>query len=71
MVLSCHKLNMILAVLERKAGISLVNQDVYVNVVGGLRPEEHQLTLLLRLQSILRIKGLPVIGKYWRLEKSD
>lgn len=33
------RLNMILAVLERKAGISLVNQDVYVNVVGGLKPE--------------------------------
>ena len=30
---------MILAVLERKAGLSLINQDVYVNVVGGLKPE--------------------------------
>ena len=30
---------MILAVLERKAGLSLVNQDIYVNIVGGLRPE--------------------------------
>ncbi len=33
------RLNMILAVLEKKAGISLADQDVYVNVVGGLRPE--------------------------------
>lgn len=33
------RLNMILAVLERKVGLSLANQDVYVNVVGGLRPE--------------------------------
>lgn len=33
------RLNMILAVLERKAGLSLINQDVYVNVVGGLKPE--------------------------------
>lgn len=33
------RLNMILAVLERKAGLSLVNQDIYVNIVGGLRPE--------------------------------
>lgn len=33
------RLNMILAVLEKKAGISMINQDVYVNVVGGLRPE--------------------------------
>lgn len=34
-----QRLNMILAVLERKAGISLVDQDVYVNIVGGLKPE--------------------------------
>ncbi|MEG1584791.1 MAG: magnesium chelatase domain-containing protein, partial [Anaerovorax sp.] len=33
------RLNMILAVLDRKAGISLISQDVYVNVVGGLRLE--------------------------------
>lgn len=33
------RLNMILAVLERKAGMRLLDQDVYVNVVGGMRPE--------------------------------
>lgn len=33
------RLNMILAVMEKIAGISLVNQDVYVNVVGGMRPD--------------------------------
>ncbi len=33
------RLNMILAVLERKAGMPFYNQDVYVNVVGGLKPE--------------------------------
>ena len=33
------RLNMILAVLERKVGLPLINQDVYVNIVGGLRPE--------------------------------
>lgn len=33
-----NRLNMILAVLEKKSGISLINQDVYVNVVGGMRP---------------------------------
>ena len=30
---------MIIAVLERKAHITLINRDIYVNVVGGLRPE--------------------------------
>ena len=33
------RLNMILAVLEKKAGLQLVNQDVYINVAGGMRPE--------------------------------
>lgn len=33
------RLNMVLAILERKVGISMINQDVYVNIVGGLKPE--------------------------------
>lgn len=33
------RLNMILAVLEKKMGLSLMNQDVYVNIVGGIKPE--------------------------------
>lgn len=33
------RLNMIIAVLEKKMGLSLINQDVYVNVVGGIKPE--------------------------------
>ena len=33
------RLNMILAVLEKKLGLKLIDQDVYVNIVGGLRPE--------------------------------
>ena len=33
------RLNMILAVMEKIAGLPLMNQDVYVNVVGGLRPD--------------------------------
>ncbi len=34
-----QRLGMIIAVLERKAGITLINRDIYVNIVGGLRPE--------------------------------
>lgn len=34
-----QRLAMILAVLEKKLGMNLINQDVYVNVVGGLRPD--------------------------------
>ena len=31
-----NRINMMLAVLEKKAGINLLNHDVYVNVVGGM-----------------------------------
>lgn len=33
------RLNMILAVLEKKGGLQLTNQDVYINVAGGMRPD--------------------------------
>lgn len=33
------RLNMILAVLEKKMGLRFIDQDVYVNIVGGIRPE--------------------------------
>lgn len=34
-----NRLSMIIAVLERKTGLKLVNRDVYVNVAGGFKPE--------------------------------
>lgn len=33
-----NRLSMIIAVLERKCGLNLTNQDVYLNIVGGLKP---------------------------------
>jgi DNA repair protein RadA/Sms len=54
------RLNMILAVLERRAGIPLVNQDVYVNVVGGLRPEGTSLDLAVALAIYSSYRGLPI-----------
>lgn len=33
-----NRLNMILAVLEKKAGVRLIDFDVYVNVAGGVKP---------------------------------
>lgn len=32
-----NRLNLLLAILQRRAGIDLSNQDVFVNVVGGLK----------------------------------
>lgn len=43
------RLNMIIAVLEKKAGLTLINRDVYVNIVGGLRPEGTSIDLAVAL----------------------
>lgn len=53
------RLNMILAVLDRKAGVSLINQDVYVNVVGGLRPEGTSIDLAVAMAIFSAYKGIP------------
>ncbi len=52
------RLNMILAVLERKGGLSLINQDVYVNVVGGLKPEGTSTDLAVALAIYSAYKGI-------------
>lgn len=51
------RLNMIIAVLERKAGLSLINQDIYVNIVGGLRPEGTTIDLAVALAIYSTCKG--------------
>jgi DNA repair protein RadA/Sms len=35
-----NRLNLLLAVLQRRAGLDLSNQDVFVNVVGGLKVKD-------------------------------
>lgn len=57
------RLNMILAVMERKAGISLINQDVYVNIVGGLKPDGTSIDLAVALAIYSTCKGLKGSGK--------
>jgi len=55
------RLNMILAVLDRKAGVSLIDQDVYVNIVGGLKPEgtSTDLAVALAIHSVYKGKPCP------------
>lgn len=57
------RLNMILAVLERKAGLSLMNQDIYVNIVGGLRPEGTTIDLAVALAIYSTCKGRTCKGR--------
>ncbi len=55
-----NRLNMLLAVLHRHSGVAMYNQDVYVNVVGGVRITETgaDLAVLLAALSSLRDKAL-------------
>ncbi len=55
------RLAMLLAVLHRHAGIACMDQDVFVNAVGGVRISEPaaDLAVMLAIQSSLRGKPLP------------
>ena len=55
------RLAMLLAVLHRHAGIACMDQDVFVNAVGGVRISEPaaDLAVLLAIHSSLRGKPLP------------
>jgi len=55
------RLAMMLAVLHRHAGIACLDQDVFVNAVGGVRISEPaaDLAVLLAIQSSLRGQALP------------
>ncbi len=56
-----NRLSMLLAVLQRHAGIAMYDQDVFVNVVGGVRITETgaDLATVLAALSSLRNKPLP------------
>ena len=56
-----NRLAMLLAVLNRHAGISTYDQDVFVNVVGGVRISETgaDLPVLLAILSSLRNRPIP------------
>ncbi len=55
------RLAMLLAVLHRHAGVACMDQDVFVNAVGGVRISEPaaDLAVLLAISSSLRARALP------------
>lgn len=53
-----QRLNMILAVLEKKAGMTMINQDVYVNVVGGMKPDSTSIDLGVALAVYSSMRGI-------------
>ncbi|MFZ5966826.1 MAG: DNA repair protein RadA [Bacillota bacterium] len=55
-----NRLNLILGVLEKKVGVPLANQDVYVNVVGGLKLEGTSSDLGVALAIFSSVRGIPI-----------
>ena len=55
-----NRLVLLLAVLEKKVGINLSNQDVYVNVVGGMRLDEPTADLGIALAVVSSSKNIPL-----------
>ena len=55
-----NRLLLIIAVLTRRMGLGLSNQDVFLNVVGGLRVEEPAADLAATVAIISSMKDVPV-----------
>ena len=56
-----NRVAMLMAVLEKRVGMNLANQDAYVNVIGGLKVDEPaaDLGIALAIASSFRNKPLP------------
>lgn len=55
-----NRLTLLIAVLEKKAGLNLGNQDVYLNVVGGLKVNEPAVDLGMILASASSFKNISI-----------
>lgn len=55
-----NRLNLLVAVLQKRAGINLANQDIYVNIVGGLKVAEPAADLAIILSIASAFKNVAV-----------
>ena len=55
-----NRVNLMIAVLEKRVGLNLQNQDAYVNIIGGIRLDEPaaDLALALAIASAFRNKSI-------------
>ncbi len=58
-----NRLNLIIAVLEKKIGLPLANKDVYVNVVGGLKLEGTSADLGVAMAIYSSMRGVSIKSK--------
>ena len=55
-----NRLNMIIAVIEKMCGINLGSQDIYVNVIGGMKVSETAADVAIAFAIISSYKGIPI-----------
>ncbi len=55
-----NRMNLILAVLEKRLGFVFANLDVYLNVVGGLRLDEPATDLSVAMALVSGLKDMPI-----------
>ncbi len=55
-----NRMNLIIAVLEKRAGYYFSNTDAYVNVVGGLRLDETAVDLAVAMALVSSLKDIPI-----------
>lgn len=57
-----NRLQLLCTVLQKRAGVNLSNQDVYVNIIGGVSLKEPALDLAVMLSVISAYKDKPLPG---------
>ncbi|MBR6728798.1 MAG: DNA repair protein RadA, partial [Clostridia bacterium] len=55
-----NRVNLIIAVLEKRVGLNLTNQDSYVNIVGGIRLDEPAVDLAAALAIASAFRNKPI-----------
>ena len=55
-----NRLNLLLAVLEKRIGLNFSNLDAYVNIVGGMRLDEPAADLAVALSLVSGLKDVPI-----------
>lgn len=55
-----NRVNLMIAVLEKRVGLNLQNQDAYVNIVGGIRLDEPAVDLALALAIASAFRNKPI-----------
>ena len=55
-----NRLNLLLAVLEKRVGIYFANSDTYVNIVGGMRLDEPAADLAVAMALVSGFKDIPI-----------